>query len=1009
MSGFSNLPRWPLSALALAVLAAAASFQSQHRADADDRPNDVADADFSAELPRIPPRDPVAGQQSIETKPGYRVDLIAAEPEVVDPVAMCFDADGRLYVVEMRDYSEQDKEQLGRIRILEDEDGDGRYERATVFADGLSWPTAIINYDGGVFVGAPPLLLYLKDADGDRRADIRRVVFSGFSRSNVQGMMNSLRWGLDNRIHGAASSTGGQIVRPDVPEMKPIDLSGRDFSFDPRQLDLRPESGGAQHGMCFDDWGRKYCCSNSDHLQVVMYEDRYAARHPFLKAPSARVSIAADGGQATVYRRSPVEPWRIVRTRLRAAGQVPGPLEGGGTPAGYFTSATGVTIYRGDALPKDRGRAFIADVGSNIVHRKEIDESDLVPSGRRIDEQSEFLASDDIWFRPVQFANAPDGALHILDMSREVIEHPRSLPPMIKRHLDLTSGRDRGRIYRVTTSSYRHRPSPQLSSRDGTQLVQLLGHPNAWHRESAVQQLRERRDLSVVADLESMATDGDSALGRLHALQVLDGLGAITDRLLARVLGDSHPRIRQHAVRLSEAHPDSAVLRQHLQTLIDDPDVQVRLQLAFTIGEFPTSWRAPIAARLLANDGSDDWIQFAVFSSLSTGAGAALEALLAEQVEDGDSAGRQTLGDLAQLIGRQADESQVARALQATVEATTPAELRDEILKRLVLGLADSNSSVKGQLAAAADDSTAAMINRLLDKLITQARQTAFNERASVVDRVSALRTLSLGLDSDDASKLLDLFDHQVANEVQLAALDTLADSGSDDVADSLVERWSTLGPQIRSEAMEVLLSRPAWTAALLTAIEANSMPQADWNPARLALLKTTAAPEMQKRIGTILANAWNQGRKEVIAEYQEALRLEGDIDRGRQAFRKTCAACHQLENKGSPIGPNLAAMISRGAEAVLVNVLDPNREVNPAYVTYLVQTIDGRSHSGMIGSQSATTVTLLRADGHAETILREDIEVMRSSGVSLMPEGLEREISVAQMADLLAYLAAPR
>ncbi|MDC0936475.1 cytochrome C, partial [Pirellulales bacterium] len=154
--------------------------------------------------------------------------------------------------------------------------------------------------------------------------------------------------------------------------MEPVDLAGRDFSFDPRSLALRAESGGAQHGMCFDDWGRKFVCSNSDHLQVVMYEDRYAARHPQIVAPAARVSIAADGGQATVFRRSPVEPWRIVRTRLRAAGSVPGPLEGAGTPAGYFTSATGVMIYRGDAMPGDRNRAFVADVGSNIVHRKEL-------------------------------------------------------------------------------------------------------------------------------------------------------------------------------------------------------------------------------------------------------------------------------------------------------------------------------------------------------------------------------------------------------------------------------------------------------------------------------------------------------------------------------------------------------------------------------------------------------------------------------------------------------------
>jgi putative membrane-bound dehydrogenase-like protein len=417
---------------------------------------DAEDRNFADELPRTPSRSPEAGLKSIETVADYRVDLIAAEPLVTDPVAMSFDADGRLYVVEMRDYSEQDQERLGRVRLLEDVDDDGVFDKATVFADELSWPTAIIAFDGGVFVGAPPLMLWLKDTNGDLRADERRVVYEGFSRSNVQGLMHSLRWGLDNRIHGATGTAGGRIVRPDVEGMETVDLRGRDFSFDPRSLDIRAETGGAQHGMCFDDWGRKFCCSNSDHLQFVMYDQRYAARFPEVNAPRSRRSIAADGPQAAVFRRSPIEPWRIVRTRLRVAGDVPGPVEGGGKPAGYFTGATGATIYRGDAMPSELGRAFIGDVGSNLVHRKEISFENLEPVGRRIDQASEFLTSDDIWFRPVQFANAPDGGLHVLDMSRETIEHPKSLPEMIKKHLDLTSGRDQGRLYRVVPQNYVH-------------------------------------------------------------------------------------------------------------------------------------------------------------------------------------------------------------------------------------------------------------------------------------------------------------------------------------------------------------------------------------------------------------------------------------------------------------------------------------------------------------------------------------------------------------------------
>ncbi len=321
---------------------------------------------LEAELPRIPPHEPADALATFKVHEGFHLEQAAAEPLVASPVAIDFDADGRLYIAEMRDYSEQDKERLGRVRVLEDTDRDGRFDKATILAERLSWPTAIVCYDGGAFVGAAPDIVYLKDTDGDGRADVERVVFTGFERSNVQGLLNSFHWGPDNRIHGATSTSGGHVRRADMPGAKPISLNGRDFSFDARTLELRPESGGAQHGMCFDDWGRKFVCSNSDHIQMVMFEDRYVARNPSVSAPSSRMSIAADGPQAEVFRASAVEPWRIVRTRLRVAGAAEGPIEGGGRAGGYFTGATGTTIFRGDAWPAEYvGQAFVGDVGSN--------------------------------------------------------------------------------------------------------------------------------------------------------------------------------------------------------------------------------------------------------------------------------------------------------------------------------------------------------------------------------------------------------------------------------------------------------------------------------------------------------------------------------------------------------------------------------------------------------------------------------------------------------------------
>src|SRR5712692_10255596 len=254
------------------------------------------------DLPRIPPVEPDKALATFRIKPGFRLELVAAEPLVVDPIAMAFDENGRLFVVEMRDYPEQRDAKLGRIRLLEDTDGDGRFDKSTVFADHLPWPTAVICYDGGVFVGATPDIIYFKDTDGDGVADERKVVFTGFGQGldklNVQQLLNGFTWGLDHRIHGAAGGNGGSITSARAPAAKPLELRGRYFSFDPRTLDLRAEGGGGQYGLSFDNHGRKFVCSNSSHIQTLMYAERYAARNPFYTMPRPLVEIAVDGPAA---------------------------------------------------------------------------------------------------------------------------------------------------------------------------------------------------------------------------------------------------------------------------------------------------------------------------------------------------------------------------------------------------------------------------------------------------------------------------------------------------------------------------------------------------------------------------------------------------------------------------------------------------------------------------------------------------------------------------------------
>ncbi len=970
---------------------------------ADDK-KDSVDRDYSAELPRIKPVEPKQALATFKVAKGFRIEQVAAEPLVTDPIAMAFDDQCRLFVVEMRGYSEDGEKNLGQIRVLEDTNEDGRFDKSTVFIDGLSWPTAITCWDGGVFVGAPPHIYYFKDTDGDQKADVNKIVFTGFGRGNVQGLLNTFKWGMDNRIHGATSSSGANVVSGDGKQskQKPLALRGRDFSIDPRTLDMQPTSGGGQHGMSFDPWGNKFVCSNSNHAQFVLFEDRYVARNPFLAAPSSRAMIASDGPQADVFRSSPIEPWRIVRTRLRKQGIVPGPVEGGGTPAGYFTGATGITIFRGDAWPKEyHGWAVIGDVGSNLIHRKRLESDGVGFKAHRVDKKSEFVTSSDIWFRPVQFANAPDGALYIADMYREVIEHPASLHPVVKKHLDLTSGRDRGRIYRVVAKDFKQPKLPKLGSAATTELVAHLDSKNGWQRETAARLLFERQDLDAVAPLEKLAGSAKIPEGRIWAMYALDGLQALSADVMTKQLADRHPSVRQHAVRLAEKlAAQSPAVRAKLYALVDDPDLRVRYQLAFSLGELSGPRRLAALTQLLKEHAGDNLFRLAVRSSLAEGSGVVLGNLARDKSFGKANAEKQTLRELAAQIGRQQRSEDVAAAIELISRLTESDKGLSQLLVESLAAKPDSD--LQKQLAAA----TGGRAEALMKELVASASQVAVDANASVEQRTKAIHQLRLGRLEDQQKTLEQLLNPTEPLQVQAAVLGTLSAFDSPRVASLLMDRWSTLSPSIRREAASVLFSRAEWTRALLDQVSQDKIKVGDLEPGRLQLLashKNAAIRELAAGILKDNAKLWQ--RSEVLTSYQGSLKLAGDTARGKAIFKKNCSACHQAEGVGHAIGPNLAAMRNRGPEAILMNVLNPNREVNPQYLNYIVQTTEGRSLTGMIAAETANSVTLRRAENKTETILRVDIDELRSTGQSLMPVGMEKEINKQAMADLITYL----
>ncbi len=733
-----------------------------------------------------------------------------------------------------------------------------------------------------------------------------------------------------------------------------------------------------------------------------MYEDRYIGRNAFLSAPPPRISIAADGPQAEVFRTSPVEPWRIVRTRLRVGGLVPGPVEGGGRAAGYFTGATGVTIYRGDAWPAHfKGLAIIGDVGSNLVHRKRLEPSGLAFVARRMDEQSEFVSSSDIWFRPAQFANAPDGSLYVIDVCREVIEHPKSLPPEIKRHLDLTAGRDRGRIYRVVPEKFQHRKTPRFSELATSEVVEMLEHGNAWHRETAARVLFERQDLSAAEPLRTLAEDSASPQGRLHAMYALAGMGQLDEALILARLDDEHPQVRRHAIRLAERVPASQHLCDQLASLADDDSLEVRYQLAFTVGLVDCAQRATILGRLIRRDANEVWMRAAVQSSLHEGAG----ALFADLVNDSQFRSTAAGDFLARLASQIAQQNQAAD-MQLALDAIPRLPAADAAFALPVIGeLLAHRRRAGGVLAEPARANQLKAIDAVVEKMILASIETAMNPSADETRRVAAIDALSFASLDDVETVLTSLVDNRQPQQVQRAAITTLGKFSSPRVAPPLVDAWRGLSPQLRETAVEVLFARPERIRTLFDAVDEGEIAVAALPKARLQVAAKSKDQSVKDRAEQYLQSAGSQQRQEIVEAYRSALEMDGDIERGRLHFRKHCAVCHKVEGFGHEIGPNLATIKSRGAETILVNVLDPNREVNPQYLNYVVLTEDGRAMTGMIAAESATSLTLRRAESATDTVLRIDIDQLQSTGLSIMPEGMEESVDKQAMADIIAYL----
>ena len=964
--------------------------------------------DFSKELPHIPPKSPEESLNCIKVRRGFRVELVAAEPLVRDPVAIDFDEYGRMFVVELpryNSYAIEDFNSSGSIRMLQDSDGDGRYDTSVVYVDELNYPTAVACWDGGIFVGDAPDLLYCKDTNGDGKADVQNAVFTGFGKDKAgESHLNSIRWRFDNRFHLSTNLAGGDVRATADKSSETASVRSRGFVFDPRDLTrFELTSGGGQHGMSMDNWGRKFVCSNSVPTQTLMYDDRYLVRNPYLQAPAAAKDIFPDGQFTKLFRVSPAEPWRVLRTRLRAAGDVGGSAEGG-KPFGFFTAATGVTIYRGDAWPQDfLGNLFVGDVANNILYRARLEENGLSLTARRADAdaETEFLASTDIWFRPVQFANGPDGNLYMWDMDRGLIEGAAFLPADILDHLDPVSGYDRGRIYRIVSESSHAEIRQFLAQPDTSALVTMLGHPNGWHRDTASRLLYQRQDKTAIPLLKRLAVECRLPEGRMTALYSLHGLDALDPDIVLQLLDDSSVNVKLHAIRLAEESAgESPAIRDRVEKMVEDAGLQVAYQLAFSLGAIESSGRNAALAMLIRRLGADQWMQLAVQSSLHKGAGEVFEILASQPADRKQTHIHEFLVKLAALIGA-ANQSNDIAAVIKSLEGLQESENR--LAQSVIEALVSKHNGAAGTQLASAGSGKAGSILR---EMLTAAKQKVHDADADVDVRVQSIRTLGLAQFDEVEQSLSKLLGPSQPQPVQAATLQTLSRFDDRDVAAMLLKAWPVLSPTLRAVAIETLLSRNQWIREFLSAVKAGRISRAAVDPNRVRLLKQHSNQSISTLAGQLFSTPQLAERQTIVDAYQQSLKLNGDAARGKMVFKKVCSACHQLDGVGTAVGADLKAIRDRGLPAVLLNILDPNREVKPKFVNYVLVTNNGLIISGMIVAENANSITIRRSDGTTATVLRLEIDELRGTGLSYMPEGIEKQVDIPAMADLLAYLS---
>ena len=934
----------------------------------------------------VRPLAPSKALLSLKTTAGYRVELAAAEPLIESPVAIAFGPAGRLWVAEMNDYPQgrAEGESGGQIRCVYDDNQDGQFDRSEIFLTGIPFPTGVTVWRNGLLVCAAPDVLYAEDTNGDGNADKVEKLLSGFATHNFQARVNSLEYGLDGWVYGSCGLFGGQINSTKTGTT--LALGQRDFRFNPDTGVIEPAAGATQQGRVRNDWGDWFGCNNSALLLHYPLASHYLDRNPWLAAPQTVVGINTEQNLGQLF---------------SISNQVLFMLSG---PPGRPTAACGLGIYRDDLLGADVCQnAFTCEPVNNLVHRQMLIPQAATFKSRRDDDEldREFLASTDPWFRPVQARTGPDGALWVVDMYRYVIEHPIWIPPDTLATLDTRAGSTLGRIYRVVPEQAAARPIVPLSALQGADLAAAMETPNGTQRDLVQQLIQWNHDVAATEQLVKLCAESKLPAVRLQALATLANLKTVAPENVQQALNDQDAHVRRNAVRVSESMFGKVPeLVSGVQKLTADTDVQVLMQVAYAAGFMNSEDAAKTLAAVGIHEASSSHLTSAIESSLTS---SNMAAVLGELTKT--SAGpafwnrmlmnAATLADEKLLIVLFADLCRVAESTSTTDSAA--------ISFGRLSSFVDAYRRRPKQLLK---PTSAVIVDRWIPALNAAVAVTENAEMDENV-RVAAVGLLAQGkiFNTPKTEQLVELLNPRSGPTMQSAVIAALSKDGSENIADVLLSHWATHEPRVRKEAIAMMLSRVSWTQRLLSAIAEGTVSAAELDLAQQQALLDHQDASIRNAAAASFKRRTSAGRQAAIDRYTVAINEKGDPNLGRKVFQKHCSNCHRLQETGHSVGPEIAAYSGKPVQALLIAMLDPNQAIDPRYQSYVAVLNDGRSLTGLIAEEAASNLTLLAAEGKRETVLRSEIEQIRSTGKSLMPEGFEQNASSEDVNNLWAWL----